>query len=401
MSAMKQAGIPTIHDISYLKDPLLAIWKGDNSFKKLHETVLRTKRRIRSEERVSPSFDENEEFPDYFQMWAQTAKILRELMVLQLVEYRDTPSQPPSEQEKLDDAFSVNFQLTPLGSDLAARIDAKSADSDDILLDIMRKRHSAFARFISMLQASDVIYFPEIGVPKETLEAQLTVSGFVESVSQRTAEKLDAHECERTKLTIQEVSSHLTTYLGRDYVDSINLDRKRIAALVKKINQGTKVLLLKKLGLDIGVPSLEVLANWSRQLRIANFARGLLEKPGLTVYSTTTVDFDNHTSVRRRTKELVKDSIVANIPIYFQKLKTPGSPWAAIYPIRAELCFKSRINDEIFDEIIRDIFFQRISVPYKISLESDLWATPSPSTRPLLLYERQRRNIISVYDVRG
>ena len=66
MSAMKQAGIPTIHDISYLKDPLLAMWKGDNSFKKLHETLLRTKGRIRNEERVSPSYDENEELSDYF-----------------------------------------------------------------------------------------------------------------------------------------------------------------------------------------------------------------------------------------------------------------------------------------------------------------------------------------------
>lgn len=400
MSTIKEAGIPTIHDISYLKDPLLAIWKGDNSFKKLHETVLRTKRRIRNEERVSPSFDENEKFPDYFKMWAQTAKILRELMVLQLVEHSDTPSQPPSEQEKLVDAFSVNFQLSPLGSDLAARIDAKSADSDDILLDIMRKRHPAFARFISMLQASDVIYFPEIGVPQEESEAQFTVSGFVESVSQTIVEMLDANECERTKLTTQEVSSHLTTYLGDDYVDSKNLDRKQVAALVKKINQGTKVLLLTKLALNLGVPSLEVLINWSRQLRIANFARGLLQKPGLTVYSTSTVNFDNHTFVRRRTKEMVKDLVVEDIPVYFQKLKTPGSPWASIYPLRAELCFKSRINDEIFDEIIRDIFFQRISVPYKISLESDLWATPPPSIRPLLLYEHQRRNIISVYNVK-
>jgi len=97
---------------------------------------------------------------------------------------------------------------------------------------------------------------------------------------------------------------------------------------------------------------------------------------------------------------MVKDLVVEDIPVYFQKLKTPGSPWASIYPLRAELCFKSRINDEIFDEIIRDIFFQRISVPYKISLESDLWATPPPSIRPLLLYEHQRRNIISVYNVK-
>jgi len=400
MSTIKEAGIPTVHDISYLNEPLLAIWKGNNSFKELHETVLRTKRRIRNEERVSPSFDENNGFPDYFQMWAQTAKILRELMVLQLVEHHDIPNQPPSDPNKLGEAFSVSFQPTTLGNDLAARIDARSADSDDILLDIMRKRHPAFARFVNVLQASDVIYFPEIGVPQKESEAQFTVSGFVESVSQTIVEMLDANECERTKLTTQEVSSHLTTYLGDDYVDSKNLDRKQVAALVKKINQGTKVLLLTKLALDLGVPSLEVLTNWSRQLRIANFARGLLQKPGLTVYSTSTVNFDNHTFVRRRTKEMVKDLVVEDIPVYFQKLKTPGSPWASIYPLRAELCFKSRINDEIFDEIIRDIFYQRISVPYKISLESDLWATPPPSIRPLLLYEHQRRNIISVYNVK-
>jgi len=399
MSTIKEAGIPTVHDISYLNEPLLAIWKGNNSFKELHETVLRTKRRIRNQERVSPSFDENNGFPDYFQMWAQTAKILRELMVLQLVEHHDIPNQPPSDPNKLGEAFSVSFQPTTLGNDLAARIDARSADSDDILLDIMRKRHPAFARFVNVLQASDVIYFPEIGVPQKESEAQFTVSGFVESVSQTIVEMLDANECERTKLTTQEVSSHLTTYLGDDYVDSKNLDRKQVAALVKKINQGTKVLLLTKLALDLGVPSLEVLTNWSRQLRIANFARGLLQKPGLTVYSTSTVNFDNHTFVRRRTKEMVKDLVVEDIPVYFQKLKTPGSPWASIYPLRADLCFKSRINDEIFDEIIRDIFFQRISVPYKISLESDLWTTPPPSVRPLLLYERQRRNIISIYDV--
>lgn len=401
MSTIKEAGIPTIHDISYLNELLLAIWKGDNSFKKLHETVLGTRRRIRNEERVSPSFDENNGSPDYFRMWAQTAKILRELMVLQIVEHHNIPNQPPSDLKKLGEAFSVSFQPTTSGNDLAARIDTKSADSDDTLLDIMRKRHPAFARFISVLQASDVIYFPEIGVPQKEPEAQFMVSGFVESASRRITEMLDACECERTKLTTQEVSSHLTIYLGNDYVNSKNLDRKRIAALVKRINQGTKVLLLTKLALDLGVPSLEVLINWSRQLRIANFARGLLEKPGLTVYSTSTVNFDNHLFVRRRTKEMVQDLVITDIPVYFQKLKTPGSPWASIYPIRAELCFKNRINDKIFDEIIRGIFFQKVSVPYKISLESDLWATPPPSTRPLLLYESQRRNIISVYNARG
>ena len=87
MSTIKETGIPTIHDISYLSEVLLAICKGDNSFKKLHETVLGTRRRIRNEERVSPSFDEDKGFVDYYQMWAQTAKILRELMALQLVEH--------------------------------------------------------------------------------------------------------------------------------------------------------------------------------------------------------------------------------------------------------------------------------------------------------------------------
>ena len=55
---IKATGVPTIFDISYLNQPLLAISKGTNSFKGLHETVLRTRRRIRNEERVNPSFDD-------------------------------------------------------------------------------------------------------------------------------------------------------------------------------------------------------------------------------------------------------------------------------------------------------------------------------------------------------
>lgn len=397
----REAGIPTIHDISYLTEVLLAIQKGDNSFKKLHEIVLSTKRRIRNEERVSSSFVESNGYSDYFQMWNQTAKILKELIVLDVVEPHDIPNRPPDDPKKLAEAFNIIFQYTTLGHELAAKIDVKSADLNDVLFDLMRIRHPIFTKFVNILQSNDVFYFPEIGVPPEEAYSEFLVSGFMESVSQKISELLDSHGCEHTKVTPQELSNHLITYLADTYVNVNNLDRKQIATLVKKINQGIKVLLLAKLSLDIGVPSLEVIVNWSRQLCIANFARGLLEKPGLTVYSTSAVSFDNLLSVQRRSKDMVKDLVIRDLPIYFQKLKTPGSPWASIYPIRAELCFKNRINDEVFDEIIRDIYYQRISVPYKVSLEGDLWATPPPSTRPLLLYERQKRNIISVYNVRG
>ncbi len=201
-------------------------------------------------------------------------------------------------------------------------------------------------------------------------------------------------------MTIEEVLSHLIIYLGDKFIDAKDLNRTQIAALVHKLNQGIKVLLLKKLDLDLGVPSLEVAILWSRQLKIANFARGLQQKPGLVTYSTAKVIFQNHMSIYRRTKEMVRDIVISDIPVLFQKLKTLGSPWASMYPLRAEVCFKNRINDEVFDDIIRDIYFQKLAVPYKISLESDLWATPPPSTRPLLLYEQQRRNIISVFAVK-
>ncbi len=396
----KDIGIPTIHDVSYLNQPLLAMLKDANSFRGLHETVLRTRRRIRSEERVSLSFDENNGFPEYFKMWTQTVRILRELMVLQLIERQEIPNQPPDNMNKLEEVLNIRFQLTKLGSDLAVKIDKQSDDLGDALLDIIRKRHPAFERFVNMLQSNDMIRFPEMSVPRKEPGVQFMVSRFVESFSKEIVKIMDMNEYGNAKLTTEKVLSHLKTYLGENFINSKDLNRTQIAALVHKLNQGIKVLLLKKLDLDLGVPSLDVSINWSRQFQIGNFARGLQQKPGFVTYSTARVIFQNHMSVHRRTKEIVRDIVISDIPVFFQKLKTPGSPWASIYPLRAEVCFKNRINDGVFDDIIRDIYFQRLAVPYKISLESDLWATPPPSTRPLLLYEQQRRNIISVFAVK-
>lgn len=396
--------IPTIHKIAYLVDILKTIANSRNSFDDITRTVAESRRTIELRDRVAPSLrdgysDSIERNPSY--MWNQSAKILRELMRLALVKERPLKySFFPGDKAAEALARHEVYELTEDGLDMARLAQTHYDTAIDKTLELMYRAHPKFRQFIETLQKNEVLFFPELtaemikGVPIQPKQ-------YVEHVCKLAAEEVQEKHGTEFGMSDEDVASTLQSYVLARMRSTRSPSSSLASFVLKAVNRGIKSILLAKNGLKVDIPSFEVMTNWVKQLRICNFARGLPDLRGLTLYSTAYVSADGELIVKRRSKELVLDSVLDDIPRFFYQFKTKGSPWASIYPIRAAVCFKNRINDEVFDDIIRDMFYKRVTVDYKFALETDLWSVPDRSTKPLTLDGERRRNIISIYEWKG
>ena len=396
--------IPTIHNIAYLVDILKTIANSQNSFEDIMRTVAESRRTIELRDRVAPPMhnafsDSIEMRPSY--MWNQSAKNLRELMQLGLVKrgplkfsfpLRDKTTEPIARREA--------YELTEDGWETARLAQTHYEAAVDKILELMYRAHPKFRQFIEISQKSEVLFFPELtvdmikGIPVQTKQ-------YVELVCKLAAEEVQEKRGTEVGMFDEDIASTLRSYVFARMRSTRSPSSSLPSFVLKAVNRGIKSILLAKNGLKVDIPSFEVMTNWAKQLRICNFARGLPDLRGLTLYSTAHVSADGELIVKRHTKELVLDSVLDDIPRFFYRFKTKGSPWASIYPIRAAICFKNRINDEVFDDIIRDMFYKRVTVDYKFALETDLWSVPDRSTKPLTLDGEKKRNIISIYDWKG
>lgn len=394
--------IPTIHNITYLIDVLKAMGSGKCSFEAIRRTVADSRRRIELRERVGFSLSEKrlgDREKELSYMWNQSAKNMRELMLLGLV--RGQPLKytiSTRERASIEVDQRQRYELTEEGLRLASLAESDPYETFDEILNLMYMLHPRLRAFIAVIQKNEVLFLPEIKGEK-TQEVAAEPNEYIKHTCRRAGELLKG--AVGSEFKIQEGVMYLEGYVLARLRSSRIGKGKLAGVVVKSVNRGIKNLVLGELKLVMDIPSFEVLTNWCKQFRICNFTRGLPDMPGLTLYSTASVEANGTLVIERRAKERVLSSIVEDIPTFFYKFKRKGSPFTSIYPIRAAICFKYRINDEVFDEIVSDIVSKRVDINFKLALETDIWAVPPRSTKPVVLNGGVKRNIISIYEWRG
>lgn len=394
--------IPTIHSIVYLIDVLKTMGGGKCSFEEIRRTVVASRRRIELRERAGFSLGErylSGKERELSYMWNQSAKNLRELMQLELVKERPLKySLPVGESASVEMARRERYELTEEGLRLARAAESGLDITLDKILGLMYKLHPRLRAFITAMQKNEVLLFPEM-TAEMVKRVSIEPKEYVKSVCRMVGELLK--NTISSESNIQEKVSYLEGYVLARLKSSRIGKGKLEGVVIKSTNRGIKNLLLGELELDIDIPSFEVLTNWCKQFRICNFARRLPDMLGLTLYSTANVETNETLIIKRLTKEMVLSSVIEEIPRFFYRFKKRGSPWMSIYPVRAAVCFRNRINDEVFDEIISDIVNKRVDVDYKLALDTAIWAAPSRSTKPVLVNGRGKVSIISIYEWKG
>jgi hypothetical protein len=394
--------IPTIHSIFYLIDILKAMGRGECSFEEIQSSVKNSRKKIESSERGGFSLGKRNlsvKEKELSYMWNQSAKNLRELMQLELVKERPLKySVPSGERDVVETYRRERYELTEEGLRLARVAKSDLDIALDEILGLMYKLHPRFRAFVTAMQKNEVFLFPEI-TAEMVKRPSIGTKEYVEYVCRTAGELLK--NTRSLESSVQEMVSYLEGYVMARLKSSRIGKGKLEDVVIKSMNRGIKNLLFKELRLDIDIPSFEVLTNWCKQFRICNFARGLPDMPGLTLYSTANVETNETIIITRRTKEMVLSSVIEDTPKFFFKFKTRGSPWTSIYPIRAAVCFKNRIDDEVFDDIISDIVNKGVDIDYKLAVDAAIWATPSRSTRPVLVNGRGKVSIISIYEWKG
>lgn len=74
--------------------------------------------------------------------------------------------------------------------------------------------------------------------------------------------------------------------------------------------------------------------------------------------------------------------VIDQIPKSFAEFNKPFVP---IHELRAAVCYKLAINDEIFDYMVKGIVEGRYNPGYQISLLRDMYGALPPSANPLIM----------------
>lgn len=395
--------IPTIHNINYLFDILEALHMSKCTFEEIRKVVKNSRRDIELD-RVAFSLSEkylSEKEKQASYMWNQSAKNLRELMILGLVkEKRLKYSITITERENVELYKREKFELTEDGMSIAGLVENNFDKVVDTVLEKMYFTHRKLRDFIQVMKQNEFILFPEIST-ELVKNATKNPKEYINFISNIAGEIINTDVKVLNKHSVKDVISYLEGYISSRLRSNRIVTGQVAGIALKSVNRGIKNVMFDELGMKIDIPSFEVMLNWCKQFRICNYARNIPNMNGLIVYMTASITSNEELDIKHRNKELVLNQVLEEIPRLFFKFKTTGSPWASVYPIRSAICFNNRIDDETFDEIITDIVNRDINVNYKLALETDVWASPPRSTRPLMINRKERKDIISIYDLKG
>ncbi len=365
--------IPRLNQIGYLLRGLIAIRSGRSTFEDIRRTILEFGRTVAEEERgiarSGYTISRRLRFVDAATYWTNARDVLKELMTLGLVRAAPVPSRRKYVERHRD----THYELTDEGNALAELITLEGNSAfRDSLFQSMYYAHPYIRAFL-----------------KKLLEEEIYIPIYRFHEGRRRGREIafnDIIDDSILWLSQQEVGdAHMTTYSDhlRQYVTSKISGKTEVnnEIILRAVNEGVHQCFLRAYGFEFDNVTFGQLMKMCTQFWVTNYSYRVPSIDGLVVYSTAEIE-DRHGTLdirRHRFSEYVKD-ITDEIYSQFTAI---GKSFAPIHALRAAVCYKLKINDEIFDSAITRIYQGIIQANYNLTLLTDLTESLPPSVSPL------------------
>lgn len=365
--------IPRLTNLDYFSEGLIAVELG-GTFEKVRTGLIK----IAKAEGVSDigiarsgyTVGKRVEFPDRFTYWTNARDVLSELMNLEMIENASIPSK----KEYVEKYRNVSYRLTEKGKRL---LDQATQDYDefrDTLFREMYARHLYLRTLLEKLAVRDIIIPAyKIGSRVQT-ERRVALEKIIEDIGKWFDEK-----------NIQGLQHSSNKKELLDYVDQHLKDRAQIGVknsdAIRIANDKLEQLFLRAIGITFDTVTFDNLVKLCTQFWIINSSFHVPTIEGRVIYSTANIAIKKNSLIlERRGLSKVMPQVVN---IIRDEFLTRKKDFVAIHELRAAVCYKLRINDEVFDHVLTGIYYQEYPSDFSLVLLRDLPGMIPPSAHPL------------------
>ena len=157
-----------------------------------------------------------------------------------------------------------------------------------------------------------------------------------------------------------------------------------------------------KAGSPIDYISQEILRRWTKDLGIANFSYHVPGPCALRLWPTAEIiDANGEVTVTRRRGEHYAQAVLAELKPAYEHVRRDdrASAWVPIYRLRAAVCWRTQLNDAVFDRAFTEFLAGKRGeeLPFRANVDPAQYGTVPPTEAPLLL--PTSRGVRSYYSV--
>ena len=323
---------------------------------------------------------------DEYSMWTNARDSLDELMRLRLVERRSLPRR----RNLVDAHRQMRYRLTDEGK-VVMEYFGRGRELADTLFQRLYFAHPYLRQFLSVLAKQDIL------VPEFNLKTMGYVEGESKNLLSRVVAEVVANISELG--LVQPDANDLQNWLREYFKAKVTGKKGDINALqlVDYVNSGVQSALLPHYGLSMDHLSFDHLVRWGEELFFCNSSRHVPHIRGRVIYATSELmeEPDGQVSLTRHGRGEFEGRIVEAIGQQFNRLRGT-SPFVPIHTVRAAVCYQLKINDRLFDDVLRDIYLSRVQFSNHLSLDGGLPRELPPGVKPLTI-DNRRYFIMSIF----
>lgn len=378
--------IPRLQRLSYLLVGLHAV-AGNQTFDQVRKSILGEAQRQDETLWAPTGYASVYRSRDEYSMWTNARDALGELMRLGLIEKRSLPRK----RNLVDAHRGIKYTLTDDGKAIAQQM-GPGPQLADTLFQRLYSTHPYLRQFLSVLTNQDVL------IPEFNLKTMGYAEGETAKILSQVATEVVARIAE-AKLTCPDAGD-FESRLRNHLKEKIATKGKEISVLhlVDYVNSGIQAVLLPHYGMTIDHLSFDHLVSWGEELFFCNSSRHVPHIRGRIIYLTSELPTgpNGQVSLKRHGRSQLEAKIIEVTEQQFNSLKG-SSPFAPIHAVRAAVCYQLKINDRLFDDVLRDIYLSRINFSKHLNLDGGLPRELPPGIKPLTINKR-RCFIMSIFD---
>lgn len=377
--------IPRLQRLSYLLVGLDAVGRNQ-TFDQVRQSILGMAQDQSEGPWPSAGYASSYRSRDEYSMWTNARDSLDELMRLGLIQKRSLPRR----RNLVDAHRQMRYRLTDEGKAFIECI-SRGRELADALFQRLYSAHPYLRQLLSVLAKQNIL------IP----EFNLKTMGYVEGESRNLLSQVVAEVVARIAELglVPPDASDLENRLREYFKAKVTGKKEDINALqlVDYVNSGVQSVLLPHYGLSMDHLSFDHLVGWGEELFFCNSSRHVPYIRGRVIYATSELleEPNGQVSLARHGRSEFEDKVVQAIDQQFNRLKGT-SPFVPIHIVRAGVCHRLKINDPLFDDVMRDIYVSRIQFSNHLSLDGGLPRDLPPGVKPLTI-DKRRYFIMSIF----
>lgn len=329
-----------------------------------------------------------------------TTEALTEAMRLGFVERAPLPS-----SKKAAAGYAgARFIATPEGRAWSARAAEDARDAYNDLLSRMWDLHPQLAGYLELLAKGPFV------IPAATWREvhDRPIHAGQEEAARRAYLEFLAARCGRAiaagatgwQATEGDVATAINDYIDARVAFATRRSRPhpypRHSDFVSACEEAVVSFAFTRAGMPLDYISLEILRRWTKAFGVAGFSYHVPEAPALRLWATAEIQPPPEFQVERRSVEDHYDAVLAELPQAYERARRQhhGSSFVPVHMVRAGVCFRLGLNDNVFNQAIRRLLSseRQPELGYRINLDRAQFGALPPTELPLTVPDRSGRD---------